>query len=75
MKKCKLVLRRRKMGMHIAPLIRQMDNARITVGLLQNIPSVGYTLIEAQEDANTRPAPPVVLGFFYFVGNQVTPAD
>lgn len=63
------------MGVHIAPVIRQMDNARITAGLLQNIPSVGYTLIEAQEDAGTRPAPPVVLGFFYFGGSQITPAD
>jgi hypothetical protein len=63
------------MAMHTAPTIREMDNARVTAGLLINLDSVGYTVTEAQEDAGTRPAPAVVKGFFYFAGSKITPAD
>lgn len=61
------------MGMHIAPFIREMDNARITAGLLINLNSTGYTERVAQEQAGTVPTPVAPFGFFYFAGQKLTP--
>lgn len=66
------------MAMHVAPIIREMDEARQTAGLLSNLDSVGYTVTKAQETAGTRPTPKVTpdggIGFFYFGGQKIAPA-
>ena len=62
---------------HVAPVIRQMEDARVTAGLLQALASVGYTEVAAAEAANTRPAPTNYPAgsndFFYFGGQQIVP--
>ena len=66
------------MAMHYAPLIREMDEARITAGLLINLDSVGFTVQRAEEVAGTAPTPLVTpnggIGFFYFGGQKISPA-
>lgn len=63
---------------HVAPMIRQMEDARATVGNIQALASVGYTETAAQEGV-TRPTPtnyPAVGGaFFYFGGSRQTPTN
>lgn len=73
--------RRTKMAFHIAPIIREMEEARQTVGLLPagtKNDSVGYTLINAQEAAGTRPTPKVTadggIGNFWFLNQKTVPA-
>lgn len=64
------------MAMHIAPLIREMDNARVTLGVLINLNSVGYTERQAQEGV-TQPTPLVTpnggIGNFWFLNQKTTP--
>lgn len=65
------------MAMHIAPIIREMDKARVALGLLINLDSVGYTIGRAQEVAGTRPTPKVSadggIGNFWFQNQKTTP--
>lgn len=62
---------------HVAPVIRQLEDARITVGLLIPLASVGYTEQVAEETAGTTPQPTNwPLGsntYFYFGGSRQTP--
>lgn len=62
---------------HVAPVIRQMEDARVTAGLLQNLASAGYTVRAAQESAGTVPLPTnypsASNDFFYFGGQRITP--
>lgn len=64
------------MGMHYAPLIREMDNARITLGVLINLNSVGYTERNNAEGV-TQPIPVTTanggLGNFWFLNQRTTP--
>jgi hypothetical protein len=64
--------------MHTAPLIREMDEARQTAGLLNLLDSVGYTVRKAQETAGQVPTPKVTpdggIGYFYFGGQKITPS-
>lgn len=64
------------MGNHIAPLIREMDNARIALGNIQNLSMVGYTERNAQEGV-TQPTPITTpnggLGNFWFLNQKTTP--
>ena len=64
------------MAFHIAPLIREMENARVALGLLQNLNSVGYTERAAQEGV-TQPTPITTpnggLGNFWFQNQKTTP--
>lgn len=66
------------MAMHVAPLIREMDNARVALGVLVNLASVGYTVTVAQEAAGTRPTPLVTgaggIGNFWLLNQRTTPA-
>jgi hypothetical protein len=66
------------MAFHVAPLIREMENARVTLGVLQNLNTVGYTVTSAQESAGTRPTPSVTpaggLGNFWFLNQKTVPA-
>ncbi len=59
---------------HIAPLLRERENAQVSAGLLQNLPSTGYTQRTAQEVAGTVPTPVVTpnggIGKFYFGGSN-----
>jgi hypothetical protein len=68
---------------HVAPIIRQMEDARISVGLLIPLASVGYTVQVGEETntyaTNTGVAPPPSnwpLGsntYFYFGGSRQVP--
>jgi len=62
---------------HVAPVIRQMEDARIQVGLLQPLASVGYTVTAAAEVAGARVQPsdyPAgANNWFYFGGQQISP--
>jgi hypothetical protein len=62
---------------HYAPVIRQMEDARVTAGLLMNLASVGYTIRAAQEGAGTvcQPTdyPANSNDYFYFGGQQIAP--
>jgi len=61
------------MSFHIAPLLRERENAAISAGLLINQSTVGYTERAAQEGV-TQPTPLVTpaggIGFFYFAGSN-----
>lgn len=62
---------------HIAPCIREMENARLSAGLLISPQvSVGYTVRQAQEGV-TQPTPSTQpsggLGNWFFTGNKYTP--
>lgn len=65
------------MAMHIAPLIREMDEARISLGVLLDLDSVGFTERSAQEGV-TQPTPIVTLnggiGNFWFLNQKTTPS-
>jgi len=62
---------------HVAPVIRQMEDARVTAGLLLALASVGYTETVALENAGKRPSPtdyPAnANNWFYFGGQRITP--
>lgn len=62
---------------HVAPVIRQMEDARVAAGLLAALASVGYTEVAAAEAAGTRPAPTNFPSgsndYFYFGGSRQTP--
>lgn len=62
---------------HVAPVIRQMENARIDAGLLTALASVGYTEQLAEETAQTTPQPTnypaAANNYFYFGGSRQTP--
>lgn len=66
------------MGIHVAPVIREMDNAKISNGTLPNLNSVGYSVTTAQEASGTvntpgfepRCAPQVPIGYFYYRGTR-----
>jgi hypothetical protein len=67
------------MSFHIAPLIRSMEEARQTVGLLpagNGLDTVGYTVRKAQEGV-TQPTPIITpnggIGNFWFTGVKTTP--
>jgi hypothetical protein len=64
------------MPFHIAPIIREMENARVTLGLLQNLNSVGYTVRNAAEGVS-QPAPSTApsggIGNFWFLNQKTTP--
>lgn len=66
------------MSFHIAPLIREMEQARISLGLLPTGDSVGYTVRKAQETAGTVPTPVVTpaggIGNFWFANQQTAPS-
>ena len=63
---------------HVAPVIRQMENARIDAGLLTALASVGYTETAAAEGV-TRPSPVNYPSgssdYFYFGGQQLSPTN
>jgi hypothetical protein len=65
------------MAFHIAPLIREMENARVSVGLLSSPNSTGYTQRVAQEGV-TQPTPLVTpnggIGNFWFANQKTAPA-
>lgn len=65
------------MAMPVAPIIREMANARVALGLLVNLNSVGYTVTAAQETAGTRPTPSVTaaggIGNFWFANQKTVP--
>jgi len=62
---------------HVAPVIRQMEDARITAGLLPALASAGYTLTVAQETQQQRVQPTNYPSgssdYFYFGGSRQTP--
>lgn len=64
------------MAWHIAPVIREMENARVSVGLLASQNSVGYTARLNQEGV-TQPTPLTTpnsgLGNFWFANQKTTP--
>lgn len=64
------------MPQHIAPIIREMENARIALGLLQNLNSIGYTERNAAEGV-TQPTPVTTpnggIGNFWFQNQKTTP--
>ncbi len=66
------------MSFHVAPLIREQEIARVGLGLLQNLDSVGYTVTKAQETAGTRPTPSVTaaggIGAFWFANQKTNPS-
>jgi hypothetical protein len=61
---------------HIAPGIREMENARLSAGLIIQAVSVGYTVRQAQEGV-TQPTPITTpnggLTNWYFTGSKYTP--
>ena len=64
------------MAWHIAPIIREMENARVSVGLLSSQNSVGYTVRNAVE-GSTQPTPVTTpnggIGNFWFANQKTTP--
>ena len=66
------------MSFHVAPLIREMEQARISLGLLKALDSVGYTETRTAEQAGTRPTPVVTpnggLGNFWFANQKTVPS-
>jgi hypothetical protein len=63
---------------HYQPVIRQMEDARITAGLLQQLASVGYTERSAAEGVTVPTPTNYPAGgnaFFYFGGQQITPTN
>jgi len=60
---------------HVAPVIRQMENARVEAGLLPELASVGYTEQVGEEQAGTTPQPVnwPTGAYFYFGGSRQTP--
>jgi len=62
---------------HYAPVIRQMEDARIQAGLLTALASVGYTEQVAKENAGTTPQPvdypASANNWFYFGGQRISP--
>lgn len=61
------------MSLHIAPTLREMENAKASAGLIQTVNSVGYTERQAQEGV-TQPTPHVAwVNGYYFVGTKYTP--
>jgi hypothetical protein len=66
------------MAFHVAPIIREMENARVTLGVLQSLNSVGYTETVAAENAGTRPTPSVQpsggIGNFWLLNQKTAPA-
>lgn len=67
------------MGNYIAPLLREMNNARASTGLYKYTGnSTGYTERQAQEGV-TQPTPLVTpnggIGNFYFAGSNRSTTD
>lgn len=66
------------MSFHVAPIIREMEQAKISLSLLQSLDSVGYTVRKAQETAGTVPTPSVTpaggIGNFWFANQKTIPA-
>ncbi len=65
------------MSFHVAPLIREMEQARIALGLLQSLDSVGYTRRNAAEGVsqptiNTNPSGGI--GNFWLANQKTTPS-
>lgn len=64
------------MPFHIAPLIREMENARVALGLLQNQNTVGYTVRNAVEGVS-QPLPVTTpaggIGNFWLQNQRTTP--
>ena len=61
---------------HYAPGIREMENARVSAGNIQNLASVGYTERKAAEGVSV-PTPVTTaaggLGNWIFLGSVYTP--
>jgi hypothetical protein len=64
------------MAWHYAPVIRQMENARVSAGLLTSYSSVGFTERVAVEGV-TQPLPvdypAAANNWFYFGGQRISP--
>jgi len=61
------------MPFHIAPMLRERENAAIAAGLLKSLSSVGYTERNAAEGVS-QPTPIITpnggIGNFYFAGSN-----
>ncbi len=65
------------MSFHYAPVIREMEEARIALGVLQNLDTVGYTRRAAvegvsQPSINTNPSGGI--GNFWLLNQRTTPS-
>jgi len=62
--------------LHIAPILREMENARLSAGLIIQPVSAGYTVRQAQEGV-TQPTPLTTpnggLNYWYFTGSRYSP--
>lgn len=62
------------MPWHFHPLLRSLEKAEESLGLIKSLNSVGYTVQLAEEQAGTSPAPALSDGFFWFLGQKITPS-
>ena len=63
------------MPIHVQPKLRVKEQALELAGLIQNTDSVGYTQLQARENAGTLPVPNITgLSPNYFVGTKYTPS-
>jgi hypothetical protein len=63
------------MPFHIAPILRERENAAIAAGLLINQSSTGYTVRRTQETSNIVPTPVITaaggIGNTWFGGSNL----